>query len=62
LHEAADIASRSDATRSLILIDACRERLTTDPRASDPLATAPLINAMSRVAGQSVIYSPAAAA
>lgn len=60
--EVADIASRSDATRSLILIDACRERLTTDARAGsgDRLAAAPLIDAMSRVAGQSVIYAAAA--
>ncbi|MGZ8788179.1 MAG: caspase family protein [Thermoanaerobaculia bacterium] len=57
-----DIASRSAARRSLVLIDACRERISTGTRAGGPqLATAaPLLEKMARVEGQVVFYAAAA--
>ena len=57
-----DIASRSEAARSLILIDACRQRLTADSRTgeADPRSAAMLIRRMSEVTGQ-VVMSAAAA-
>ena len=57
-----DIASRSAARRSLVLIDACRERISTGTRGVGPqLATAaPLIERMEKVEGQVVFYAAAA--
>jgi Caspase domain len=56
-----DIARRSAAARSVILIDACRRRLLADQRDSepDPRSAAPLIRAMDDVSGQ-VVFSAAA--
>lgn len=61
-NEIRDIASRSDAARSLILIDACRERLTDDRRngAPDLRSVAPLIRAMAHAHGQVVLEAAAA--
>ena len=60
--EIRDIASQSDAARSLILIDACRERLTEDRRSSGPDArsAAALLRAMDGVHGQVVLSAAAA--
>lgn len=57
----ADIVGQSDAARSLIFIDACRERVNIDARAGsrDPRAAAPLISAMRKVAGQVIFYAAA---
>lgn len=57
-----EIASRSDAGRSLILLDACRQRLTSDTRDGepDPLSAAALLRAMAGISGQ-VVFSAAAA-
>lgn len=60
--EIRDIASQSDAARSLILIDACRERLTEDRRSGGPDArsAARLLHAMDGVHGQVVLSAAAA--
>jgi uncharacterized caspase-like protein len=60
--EIRDIASQSDAARSLILVDACRERLTSDRRGHGPDArsAAPLLRAMESVYGQVVLSAAAA--
>lgn len=57
-----EIASRSDAGRSLILLDACRQRLTSGTRDGepDPLSAAALLRAMAGISGQ-VVFSAAAA-
>jgi hypothetical protein len=57
-----DIAAGSEAARSLILLDACRENVTTGARAVDADAetAAPLIEGMSHVDGQVVFYAAAA--
>lgn len=57
-----DIAAGSDAARSLIFLDACRENVTTGARAIDADAegAAPLIEGMSHVDGQVVFYAAAA--
>lgn len=57
-----DIASLSDAGRSLILVDACREQLTTDQRSgtADDRSAASLIEAMSGTIGQVVLSAAAA--
>jgi len=57
-----DIASHSDAARSLIIVDACRQKLTSDSRDGepDPRSAAPLIRGMAGVTGQ-VVFSAAAA-
>lgn len=57
-----DIASKSDATRCLILVDACRERLSADRRSGGPdvRSAASLIQAMSRAHGQVVLSAAAA--
>lgn len=49
--------SRSDAGRSLILLDACRERLHAGERSTthDPRSAAPLIRAMAGTHGQVVL-------
>lgn len=59
--EIRDIASQSDASRSLILVDACRERLT-EQRGGEPnaLSAAPLLQAMDGVRGQVVLSAAAA--
>lgn len=57
-----DIAARSDAGRSLIFLDACRERVTTGTQAvdADAVTAAPLIEGMSHADGQVVFYAAAA--
>ena len=57
-----EIASRTDAARSLILLDACRKRLTSDTREgdADPRSAAALMREMSSINGQ-VVFSAAAA-
>lgn len=60
-----DIAARSEARRSLIFVDACRERLTGDARsgASNPATAAPPIpiaRGMERIAGQVVFFAATA--
>lgn len=60
--EIREIASHSDAARSLILIDACRKRLTTDTREgdADPRSAAAWMREMAGISGQ-VVFSAAAA-
>jgi hypothetical protein len=57
----ADIVGQSDAARSVIFIDACRERVNIDARAGsrEPFAAAPLISAMRKVTGQVIFYAAA---
>ena len=57
-----DIAAGSDAARSLIFFDACRERATSGTRALDAeaMSAAPLIEGMSHANGQVVFYAAAA--
>ena len=56
-----EIAATSDARRSLFLIDACRERITSDARAGATAATAaPLLEKMGQVYGQ-IVFSAAPA-
>ena len=57
-----DIAAKSNAERSLIFIDACRERITAGARNAvpDPRTAAPLIRRMKRIRGQVVFYGAAA--
>jgi len=57
-----DIVANHGAARSLILIDACRERLTRDRRNGepDPRSIAAFANAMSNVEGQAVLSAAAA--
>lgn len=57
-----EAASASHAARSLILLDACRDRVKTGERASpaDPLSAAPLIDAMAHTDGQAVLYAASA--
>jgi hypothetical protein len=52
-----DVVSRSGVSRSLILFDACRERLTRDGRSGqpDPRAVAAFLREMSAIEGQVVI-------
>ena len=51
-----DIAGRSPALRSLILVDACRQRINT--RGAFPkLPEAPIIRRMQRVEGQVIFYA-----
>ncbi len=63
--EICDIAARAEAERSLILIDACRERLSDKTRAGvpDPNTAAPsiaLVRKMTYAQGQVVFYAAAA--
>jgi len=55
-----DTVTEHGVPRSLIFIDACRERLTKDKRSGDvdPRSAAPLMRAMSRISGQ-VVFSAA---
>ena len=57
-----DLVATSGAARSLVLVDACRERVSTDvrPGVPDPHSAAPLLEAMTRVEGQVVFYGAAA--
>jgi hypothetical protein len=57
-----DIASDTPADRSLILLDACREKLTAKARAGepDPRSAAALIRAMRSIHGQVVLSAAAA--
>jgi uncharacterized caspase-like protein len=57
-----DIVNRAGVPRSLILLDACRQRLTTDRRAgdSDPRSAAALLRVMGDVSGQVVLSAAAA--
>lgn len=56
-----DIASRSEAQRSLFFIDACRERISKAERAGTFAATAaPLISRIGRTNGQIVFFAAAA--
>ncbi len=57
-----DLAGRSDAARSLILIDACRERLSDDRRNGEPdlRSAASLIRSMLGMHGQVVLSAAAA--
>lgn len=56
-----DIASKSDAPRSLFFIDACRERMSETERAAASRETAaPWISRMGRTNGQVVFYAAAA--
>lgn len=56
-----DLVAQSNATRSLILIDACRERIQRK-RAGEPeqLSAAPLMKRMALTEGQVVLYAAAA--
>lgn len=57
-----DIAATTEASRSLLFLDACRERIADGTRAAgpDPTAAAPLIYRMQRIHGQVVFYAAAA--
>jgi hypothetical protein len=56
-----ELVAQSDATRSLILIDACRERVRRQRRgAPEQLSAAPLIQRMGLTEGQVVLYAAAA--
>jgi hypothetical protein len=57
-----DIIGTSPARRSLVFLDACRERVTRGERSrwSRLLSVAPLLRAMARVEGQAVFYAAAA--
>lgn len=57
-----DIASKSAAGRTLILVDACRERLRDDQRNGDPdpRSAAPLMQAMAETRWQVVLSAAAA--
>jgi hypothetical protein len=61
-HKVLDIAARSEADRSIVFLDACRERVTLGSRATEPepLSAAPLLQARGRVSGQVVFYAAAA--
>jgi hypothetical protein len=54
-----DIAG--EAARSLIFIDACRDRIGQDSRGAgpDPTTAAPMISKMTRVHGQAIFYAAA---
>jgi len=56
-----DMVSRDNVPRALILIDACRERLTRDRRAgvADPRSKAAFRGVVNRVEGQAVIFAAA---
>lgn len=53
-----EIASTTKARRSLLFVDACRERITGGIRSvSDPITAAPLISRMHLVDGQAIFYA-----
>jgi len=57
-----DIVSSHGAARSLIIVDACRERLTRDRRTGDPdpRSTSAFLSAIGNVEGQAVLSAAAA--
>lgn len=56
-----DTAARSRARRSLIFVDACRDRILAGARTGEePATAAPVIEAMTDVEGQVVFYAAAA--
>lgn len=55
-----EIAARSDAQRSLFLVDTCRNRQPADARGQRPTVATPMIGKMGRVHGQ-VVFSAATA-
>jgi hypothetical protein len=56
-----DLVAVSNAARSLILIDTCRERMQRQrSTVPEPLSAAPLVQRMSLAAGQVVLYGAAA--
>ncbi|HEX3579600.1 MAG TPA: caspase family protein [Thermoanaerobaculia bacterium] len=56
-----DLVAASNATRSLILIDTCRERVRRQrSTVPEPLSAAPLIQGMALTVGQVVLYGAAA--
>jgi hypothetical protein len=55
-----DLAATSRATRSLIFIDACRERVIAGARGALTISAAPLIRSMNAVQGQAVFFAAAA--
>jgi hypothetical protein len=57
-----DVVGRSSVQRSLILLDACRERLTRDRRAgdADPRAVAAFMHELAGTKGQAVLSAAAA--
>ena len=59
--EIAEIVASSEAKRSLIFFDACRERVRDDSRsgALDPRSQAPFIEKMVRVEGHVIFYAAA---
>jgi hypothetical protein len=59
--EIADIVAGSNARRSLILLDACRERVDAHSRSTvrDPRSAAPLIEKMVYVEGQVIFHAAA---
>lgn len=59
--EMTEIVARSEARRSLIFVDACRERVTSDTRsgAPDSRSAAPFIEKIVRIEGQAVLYAAA---
>ncbi|PYQ26600.1 MAG: hypothetical protein DMF56_23605 [Acidobacteria bacterium] len=56
-----DIVATSEARRSLLFIDACRERIASEVRTPgpDPRTAAPLIDRMTQIEGQVVFYAAA---
>jgi uncharacterized caspase-like protein len=55
-----DTAARSGARRSLIFVDACRDRITAGARTGqEAMTAAPVIEAMLPIAGQVVFYAAA---
>jgi len=56
-----DLAASSPARRSLLFIDACRERIAAGTRglAPDPETAAPIMSRMGRIEGQVVFYAAA---
>ncbi|HEX7152544.1 MAG TPA: caspase family protein [Thermoanaerobaculia bacterium] len=56
-----EIAAIADGGRSVIFVDACRERVTAGKRGgNDRLSAAPLVSGMTRAYGQAVFYAAAA--
>ena len=57
-----DIVATSEARRSLLFIDACRERIAAEVRAAAPdprTAAAPLVDRMTQIEGQVIFYAAA---
>lgn len=56
-----DIVATSEARRSLLFIDACRERIAAEVRtaAPDPRTAAPIVDRMTQIEGQVVFYAAA---